>query len=206
MASEQKSSGGFPIVTIIIGLALMFGGFYVSKNVHIGFIEQLRETGIPLDPGKTVATIGVLLILFPVVKFFYLNPLADAINARTQSLERTFSEAEDLRAEMTRMKADYEQRLVATEASAREQIQAQIREAQQLRTQLMAEAHAQADEFKRKAQEEISIERDKALAQVRLNVVNLTLNATEKLLGESMDDDRNRRLVQEFIDREEALS
>jgi len=37
------------------------------------------------------------------------------------------------------------------------------------------------------------------LAEVRLHVADLSLQATEKLLNENVDNDRNRRLIDEFI-------
>ena len=190
---------------MIIGVILMAGGYWISQNTH-HLQEQLAEKGIPLDLGLTVAVIGVLIILFPVLNTFYFKPLSDAINERTHALESTFGEAESLRAEMTKMRNDYEQRLVATEAEARSQIQAQIKEAQNLRQTLMSEASAKADEMVKRAQQEIEAEKQKVLGQLRSEVVTLTLAASEKILGESMDSDKNRRLVAEFIDKVEGPS
>jgi F-type H+-transporting ATPase subunit b len=186
-----------------IGAGLMFGGMYVSTAKVID-LSALAEQGIPLDLGKTIATIGVLLILFPVVKFFFVSPLMEAIQTRNSELEQTFSEAETLRAEMASMKSDYERRLAETEAKAREQIQAQIREAQELRKALMAEAASRADELVRRAQEEIEGERQRAVAGIRLQVANLSLLAAERILKENVDSERNRRLVEEFIDSVEV--
>lgn len=207
MSKSDNSSSAGKYIGIVIGVVMMVGGWYLSKQMHGNeFLTKLEEQGIPLDPGKTISAIGVFLILFPVIRSFFINPLADAIDERTTNLERTFSEAEDLRNEMTKMKQEYEQRLVQTEASAREQIQAQIREATTLRQTLMAEATSKADEMVKKAQEEIALEKDKVMTALRLEVVNLTLGATEKILGQSMDDEKNRRLVQEFIEKAEVTS
>lgn len=207
MSKSDNSSSAGKYIGIVIGLVMMIGGWYLSKQMHGNeFLTKLEEQGIPLDPGKTISAIGVFLILFPVIRSFFINPLTDAIDERTSNLERTFSEAEDLRSEMTKMKQEYEQRLAQTEASAREQIQAQIREATNLRQTLMAEATSKADEMVRKAQEEIALEKDKVMTALRLEVVNLTLGATEKILGQSMDDEKNRRLVQEFIEKAEVAS
>lgn len=194
------------VVGMVIGLVLMVGGYWLSQNWHPAFQEQLAHQGIPLDLGMTVAVIGVFLILFPVLNTFFFAPLAEAIGSRTTELERTFSEAEELRAEMTKMRSEYEQRIVQTEASAREQIQNQIKEAQALRSQLMAEAAQKADEMVKRAQQEIEGERQRLMADLRLEVVNLTLLATERVLGENVDSDRNRRLVQDFIDKVEVPS
>lgn len=208
MSNQEKSSGVPYPVKLIIGIVLMVGGFWLSLNAeqYLPFQHTLAEKGIPLDLGITIAVIGVFLILFPVIQTFYLKPLTDAINERTHALESTFGEAESLRSEMTKMKSDYEQRLVATEAEARSQIQAQIKEAQDLRQTLMAEANAKADEMVKRAQQEIESEKQKVLGQLRAEVVNLTLSASEKILGENMDSDKNRRLVTEFIEKVEVPS
>jgi len=128
------------------------------------------------------------------------------MDARNQELETTFSDAEQLRTQMQTMKADYEARLTQTEAEAREQIQSQIKEAQNLRQQLMSEATQKADAMVRQAQLEIDQEKLNAISAIRTHVVDLSLAAAEKVIGENMDTEKNRRLVAEFIDTVEVAS
>jgi len=206
MSNSQKSSGAPPALLFVAGLVLMVGGTYASLNLKIEAIEKLNEQGLPLDLGKTVAVIGVFLILFPAIKSFFLNPLTEAIETRNHQLEDTFSEAENLRAEMHKLRTDYEARLAETEAEARFQIQNQIKEAQNLRQQLMTEAAERADALVRQAQMEIEQEKTQAIATIRTHVVDLTLAAAEKVIGENMDTDKNRRLIAEFMDTVEVAS
>ncbi len=206
MSNSQKSSGAPPALLYVAGLVLMVGGTYASLNLKIEAIEKLNEQGLPLDLGKTVAVIGVFLILFPAIKSFFLNPLTEAIETRNHQLEDTFSEAENLRAEMHKLRTDYEARLAETEAEARFQIQNQIKEAQNLRQQLMTEAAERADALVRQAQMEIEQEKTQAIATIRTHVVDLTLAAAEKVIGENMDTDKNRRLIAEFMDTVEVAS
>ncbi len=192
---------------LAIGIAMIVGGSFVStQSEHWSWVHFVHEKGILLDPGKTLSIIGVFLIIFPVINFFYLKPLQEAIDTRTSTLESTFTEAENLRQEMTKMKSDYETRLAETEANAREQIQAQIRDAQELRRQIMAEASGKADEFLKKAQEDIANERDRAMTNIRIQVATVALAAAEKVVGENMDNERNRKLIDEFIDKVEVPS
>lgn len=181
----------------IVGLILIGLGMSLEKyGVQISIIE--------FKFGVTVATFGVLLVVLPAIDAFFIKPFQSAINERNSALEHTFAEAENLRTEMRQLKTEYEARLVETEARAREQIQQQIREAQELRTRLMAEATEKAEELMRRAHEEISSERDHVLTQIRVDVVNLALSATERILGENIDDARNRKLVEDFIDKVEV--
>jgi len=206
-SDHEKQSGSSSVwLGIIVGAVLMVGGAWFSSNVHLDFFHQLEEQGIPLDPGETIATIGVLLILFPIIRFFFLAPLQAAIQERNSNLEQTFSEAESLRAEMQKMRTEYEARLAATEANAREQIQAQVREAQNLGQTLRAEASQRAEQLLAQAQQQIEQEKAQALTEIRVAVVDLTLAATEKVLGENVDSDRNRQLVNDFIDKVEVAS
>lgn len=185
---------------LIFGIILMVAGFWAYTNGSFKAVEgPLAEQGIPLALGKTIASIGVLLILFKVLDVFFFSPLDEAITGRTKELEHTFGEAESLRAEMTQLKSDYEKRLTETEASAREQIQAQIKEAQDLKKELMADAQRKAEEYKQQAISEIDTEKRKALTDLRVHVTNLSLQATEKLLTENVDNDRNRKIIDDFL-------
>lgn len=203
-AELKAPSAGTLIVSALAGVVLMVGGMYVSKNVKLEFLEALEHQGILIDPGKTLAVIGVFLILFRVLDTFYYTPLREAINERNNSLETTFTEAASLRSEMESLRTEYESRISETEASARAEIQAEISKAQELRRTLEAEARSKADEMTRRATEEIAAEKARALGDIRLHVANLTLQATEKLLNENMDDERNRRLIDEFLDKVEV--
>jgi F-type H+-transporting ATPase subunit b len=204
MSTTTESNRAKVVGAALLGVLLMFAGMYVSTRMDFGFEHTLAEMGVPLDIGKTIAVIGVLLILFPVIRIFFITPLAEAIQARTTELENTFGEAERLRSEMTQMRTDYERRIADTEAQARETIQAQIREAQNLRQTLMSEAAQKADQLVAQAQQQIEQEKNRVLTELRLEVVNLALAATEKLVGENMDTAKNRRLVDEFIDTVEV--
>lgn len=199
--SQAKQSSGLPYpVRFVIGVVLAVGGFYVSNNVHIEALKELELKGILFDPGRALASIGVLIMLFPAVEAFFVKPLEEAISTRSENLESTFAEAESLKAEMAKMKSEYEKRIVDTEAAAREQIQAQIKEAQAIRGQLVAEAAAKADDLVRQAREDIENDRNRVLTELRIHVVDLSLSAAAKIVGENMDSEKNRRLVQEFID------
>lgn len=206
MSAQTKETGGLPMgAKIVLGLVLAVIGFWVSKNVHLGFYDYLKNNiGLDLDLGKTLSVIGVVFMLAPVLNTFYYKPLKDAIDHRHSDLEHTFSEAETLRNDMASMKREYEARLKETEDNARQQIQDEIRKAQDMRQSLMAEASSKADEMVRKAGEEIAAERERVVGELRIHTVNLALGAAGQLLASNVDNDKNRKLVEEFIEKAEV--
>ncbi len=200
--AETKQSGGVPKpVLIVLGAILVVGGVMLNQTIGAGTEHQGTIQGLPIDlePGKTLGSIGVFLMLFPVIQSFFLNPLGSAIEERNTNLENTFSEVESMRSEMATMKSDYEKKLATTEADAREKINAQIKEAQSLRQSLMAEAASKSDALIKQAQEEIAGEKSKAIREIQIHVTDLALVAAEKVVGKNMDSDTNRKLVADFI-------
>jgi F-type H+-transporting ATPase subunit b len=216
MSQDNSTSKGSALPGVIIGAILMFGGMYLNSKItlteeqmkeagehaghfNVAFLNTLEHQGLPVNPAITLATIGVLLITFPAIKAFYTGPLKASLDERNGNLEATFAEVEGLRSEMTAMKSDYEKRMAATEADAREKINAQIKEAQTLRQSLMAEAASKSDAMIKQAQDEIAGEKAKALREIQIHVTDLALAAAEKVVGKNMDSDTNRKLVADFI-------
>jgi len=190
-----------PWVFVILGVAFIGLGATVLKDASPNVLD-----GIELNFGKTVANVGVFLIFIQVINSFFYKPLADAVNQRNSELESTFSKAEQLKSEMQKMKSDYEVQLAEAEASAREQIQASVKEAQVLRLQLMTEASEKAEQLLRQAQEEIAVHRERMISELRLRVIDLTLSATEKVIAKNVDNEVNRKLVQELVNTLEATN
>jgi F-type H+-transporting ATPase subunit b len=185
---------------VLFAIAIFLQTLPFNEQLAKQELIKLFDINIPV----IVGTIGLVFLLWAAVETFYTSPLWKIINERNNAIEKTFSEAEDLRKEMSQMKSDYEQRLASTEAKAREEIQASIREAQELRKTLMADAQAKADDMVRQAQEQIEAERVRALTDIRVHVANLSLQATEKILAENMDNERNRKLIDDFLSKVEA--
>jgi F-type H+-transporting ATPase subunit b len=186
---------------LITGVAFIVVGALLSNQP---WTKPAMFEALGLDLSKVITNIGVFIVFIPVIRIYFYQPLMEIMDARNRELETAFTDAENLRGEMKQLRADYEERLAETEANAREQIQAQIKEAQNLRQQLMAEAASKADEMRTRATAEIEQERSRVLTELRLDVVDLTLKATEKLLGEVVDSEANRKLVQDFIERVEV--
>lgn len=174
---------------------------FVDAWNHIPLVEQLG-----LNFRTTFVTIGAIALMFPLIQMAFVAPLNDAMDERTRRLEETYGDAESLKQKMTDLKNSYEQKLAATEAEAREKIQIALGEAQEMKGRIIEEARGQAEEIKDRTTEELRREREKMLVELRSHVVDLTMTATRKVIGESMDDAKQRELVERFIDTAEVGS
>lgn len=143
--------------------------------------------------------IGFLIVLW-VLKRYAWRPVLGMLEARRTRIANDVAQAEKLREHAQQIKAEYEEQLKGIEAQARQRIQQAVAEGQKVAEKIRNEAHRDARAMAEKAKEDLALEYKKARAQLREEMVALTLGAAERLLQERMDADEHRRLVDKFLD------
>jgi F-type H+-transporting ATPase subunit b len=95
--------------------------------------------------------------------------------------------------------ADRDRVLADARREAQALISAAQKSAQELRDADIAATREELERLRVKAASDIAAERDRALADLRAQVADLALAAAGKVVGETMTDARQRRLVDEFL-------
>lgn len=145
----------------------------------------------------TLVIFGLLLLL---LRKFAWGPVVHALDEREQTIEESITRAERALEEARQMQADNE----AARRDAERQAQAVLREAKEeadrRRAEEIEKTKADLAKLQAQAREEIEREKTQALTALRTEVADLAIGAAEKLLRENLDDDRQRRLVEGFLD------
>ena len=162
-------------------------------------MEMLHLLGI--DPKVLAAAITGFLLLWVFLARFLFKPVMTLINTREQEIKTTYANADNAKAEALNLKSELEQRIAGIEADARARIQSAIKEAQDAKDDILADAKNRSEDIIRRGSEDLAREREKTLAQLREEVVNISMGAAEKLIGDSINDEKHRMLVNDFIDR-----
>lgn len=149
---------------------------------------------------RIVATqfLGFILLWF-LLNHFVFKKVYGVLDARQQDIKSVYDQLDADRTAMETTRRDYEQRLAGIEAQAREQIQSAVKEAQTLRDNLVADAQKQAETLIEQGRSETERERQKAFLEMRHQIVALAVSAASKVVGESLDGERQNKLVDEFI-------
>jgi F-type H+-transporting ATPase subunit b len=145
-----------------------------------------------------VNVFGFLLLWLLLAKFLW-KPANQFLGQRQQTIRNNLDEAERQRAEMQRMREDYEQRLAGIEQEHRDRIQAAQREAQAAREELLVEARAERDRIVASGVQEIHREKEKALVEIRDQVADLAILAAAQVVGHELDEPTHRSLIDEVI-------
>lgn len=118
---------------------------------------------------------------------------------RRARIAQGLKDAEEARAD--RERADQERQAALAEArrEANDILARAQKIAQETRDADIAATKAELGRMREQAQEEISAQTQKALADLRAEVADLALAAAGKVVNETMTDARQRRLVEEFL-------
>jgi F-type H+-transporting ATPase subunit b len=130
---------------------------------------------------------------------FAFRPIASILSTRRARIEQGLQDAEQARkdresAEQERLAALAEARRESNDILARAQ-----RVAQETRDADIKATREELERMRVRAASEIEAEKQRALADLRAEVADLALAAAGKVVRETMTDDRQRRLVEEFI-------
>lgn len=145
-----------------------------------------------------VSAANFLFFLF-ILYTLAFKPLGKTLGERRQRIEDGLRDAEQARrdresAEQERLAALQEARREANEILNRAQkVASETREAD------IAATRQELDRMRERATAEIDAEKQRAIAELRSEVTDLALAAAGRVVGESMTDDRQRRLVADFL-------
>lgn len=139
-------------------------------------------------------------IMFWVLSKFLWKPVLGIIDERRESIEAAFSEVDQARAEVAQLKDEYEGKLKQISAEAQAKLQEAIDRGKQAADEIKAAAEESREKLLEKTQEDIQREKDKALAELRNQAVDLSFAIARKVTQQDLDRERHDRLVATFID------
>jgi F-type H+-transporting ATPase subunit b len=164
-------------------------------------LQQEHATRGPLtvEFGLMFWTIIVFIALLLILRKFAWPALLGAVEARERALEEQLAEAERNRAEAAALLAQH-QKLVAEGRASAHALLAEARSAaEKERALAMEKTRQEQEELLERARRDIAAERDRAVNELRREAVDLSLAAASKLIGQRLDSDTDRRLVQEYL-------
>ncbi len=154
-----------------------------------------------INPGLIVWTIITFLVLLSVMKKFAWKPILKMLEERESKIRNALEEADRARAEAAEMLKQNEKNL----ARAEEEYQKMIHEgkalAEKLKEDIVTKAKQQAQQELKLATEEIQRNVDAAKLQLRAEVADLAIKATEKILEETLDEKRQKKLIDSVMNQ-----
>jgi F-type H+-transporting ATPase subunit b len=155
---------------------------------------------ISVTPGLMIWTIVCFLIALFVLKRYAFGPIQNIIEERRAAIERSMEAADEARDEAQRLLEEHK-KLIAEARGQGEAILAEARKTRESMEQRMREeTEAERQRRLEETRKEIAAETARALEQIRAEVADLTLEAASRVVGRTLDSERDRELISEAID------
>ena len=145
-----------------------------------------------------------ILILFILLRIFLFKPINKMLDDRTQSIQKDIDDAENAKREAEELRQQYENSI----SEAKEEAGKILREAHEYaeaeRAEIIRKSHEEADEIVNSADETIENERKRVIQQAHVQIADLAIEAASKVVSANLDDEKNRKLVDDFLSEKEA--
>jgi F-type H+-transporting ATPase subunit b len=143
------------------------------------------------------------LLLFG-ISMFVLAKLAfprisAALDKRQKAIEDSIDEAAKIRAEANEVLGEYRERLTEARGQADEIVSRARRAAETHERDAQEEAKAKREQLMEQTRRDIESETRRAIQEIRREVADLTVMATEKVTRKTLDQDDQRRLVEDAL-------
>ena len=149
--------------------------------------------------GLMIWTLIAFGVTFWVLKKFAYPKIEEALDKRAALISESLDSAERQRVEADKLLADYRQRLAEAREQADEILDRARKAAETTKAEAVSEGQAKREELVEAARRDIEGETRRALDQIRKEVADLTVLATERVTRRSLDEATQKELVEEAL-------
>jgi F-type H+-transporting ATPase subunit b len=138
-------------------------------------------------------------VLVAILAKFAYKPFLKILEDRKMKIQNDLDSAEQNRLDGEKFKQEYLDKLEEARIQAQSIMDKAVRTAEQAKDEIIKQAQEESAKLLKNAKDEINRERDKAINELRAEVVTLSLAAASKIINKNMDDQVNAELVENFI-------
>jgi F-type H+-transporting ATPase subunit b len=139
------------------------------------------------------------IVFFVLIWTFAFKPVSKMLDDRRERIEQGLKDAEQARRDRESAEAERAATLAEARKEANDILARAQKVAQETRDADLTATRAELERIRERAASDIEAEKQRAIAELRGEVADLALAAASRVLGESLTDDRQRRLVRDFL-------
>ena len=147
-----------------------------------------------------VFTIINLLVLYLLMKKFLFGPIIKVMDVRKAMIDQQFAGAKEQEDQAKALKEQYEGALKSAREESFQIMEQARKEAKAQADHTVEETTAKVDAMLAKAQEDIRMERENAMRQMKGDVAELAMKAAAKVIGKNSGADQDLSLYDQFIE------
>ena len=146
------------------------------------------------------------LLLFFVAKKFLFVPINNMIDSRQKEIDDMYARADAAKDSALALEQAYRERLAVAQETGDTLVKEAMTRGKNREEEIIRQANREADAIRQKASEDIAREKKKALNDAKDEISALALEIAGKVMGQTLDEDRQQKLVDSFLDELGELS
>jgi F-type H+-transporting ATPase subunit b len=140
-----------------------------------------------------------LIIVYVVVSKWIVAPIIGMLDKRRQTVAQGLEDAREAAEARANAEKDAEKIIAEAQAKAGQIVRDATGRAESAASDVRAAAEAESRKARAKAVVEVEEDRNRILGDLRSQVAALSIAATQKLIGEALDEKRQHALLDEFF-------
>ncbi len=179
-------------------LTLLFNNMLIFLQQDVG---HEKPSLLSVNPGLIIWTIIIFVLLLFLLRKIAWTPLLKALNSREESIKNSLDNADRLNKEALELIEQNKKNLAEANAKSMELINQAKDVASKLGDELKAKANEDAKKIIEQAKAEIEQQKNSAMDDLKDKISDIAIEAAEKIISETLDKDKQKKLVDEFLSK-----
>jgi F-type H+-transporting ATPase subunit b len=154
-----------------------------------------------LSANEVVAQIVSFLILLTLLRVFAWKKILKLLDDRKEKIASEFKGIDSAKADIAKLKSDYEAKLANIDAEAKNRIDEAIERGKKITEEVRKKANEAAQDIIDNGKKSIGYELAKAKEELKDTIIDLTIKTTESMIEEKMTAESDRALVKKFLEK-----
>jgi len=152
-----------------------------------------------IEVSKIIATLINFLILFLILKHYLFKPVNNMIDKRQNEIIDKINKTDEDMKKAEALKTENDKILSGAKDEGKDIVEGYKVKAEQLSNDIVKGAKDEADTIIKRAKTEAERQMEKSADEMKSQIVDLAVLMSSKALGETINEDQHRRLINDFI-------
>ena len=153
------------------------------------------------EPGLMIWTIISFCVLLVLLRTFAYKPILNMIRQREDTIQASLDEAKRTKEEAEELHAKYRGLITEARDEAKKIIDEGKLLGEKARKEMIQKADEESNRIVKRTQEQIAMEKDRALSELRDHVADLTIAAASKVINRSLSKEDHMKLLEEYVSK-----
>ena len=145
------------------------------------------------------------IVLLVLLRLFLYKPVMKVLDERAQRTKEAMDLAEATKKEYEQAKGEVQKQIEKGRQEAQAIITQAIQVGERLKEESRQETAKQTQVMIDRARSELEAERDKIVGDLRREFVDISISAAEKVIKETLDKEKHRKLIEETLRESETF-